>query len=407
MDDAGQRKVNRLRDRSVRTVKPKAKIRDYRDENGLLLRVRPNGRKQWIWRGTIRGSGKESMFGLGTPDYVTLAEARDTARTYRRLARQGRDPRGSRSQGITFLEAAHRKHAELAPTFKSAKASTQWISRIERICGPVFGSRPISDVSPADVRKAFLAVWQQTPDAASRARQATQKVFEWAIASDLRLDNPATLERLALPAQATVEKHHPSLPYDKMPGFLTQLREASAKETTKQCFEFLILTATRSSEARGARWEEVDFDTQTWTIPGGRTGRMKGRNPPDHIVPLSDAAMAILKKFAKDTARAKGLIFVGSGDKLLSENAFSPMLNSLGLKGKATLHGMRASFKTWATNEGANERDVAEFCLAHQVESKVERAYLRETMFEQRIELMQRWADFIHSDTDTSKKNNN
>ncbi len=394
----GRRLTNRLSAASIK-AKPGPKIQDRRDGNGLILRTHPNGRKQWIWRGTVRGTGKETMFGLGSPDVVTLAEARAMAIDYTRRARQGRDPRNSRVTSITFLEAARRKHAEIAPTFKNAKASAQWIGRIERICGPVFGRRPIVEVTTGEIRSALLPVWSTTQEAALRTRQAIERVFDWAIASSLRDDNPATLARLALPAQIRTEKHHPSLSYSELPSFLVRLRGSSAELEIRLCLEFLITTATRSNEARGANWEEIDFDQSTWTVPGGWNGRMKGRgnNPPDHVVPLSEAALAVLARATALNPNKAGLIFpnLKKRRQKLSENAFAGVIKALGLKGKATPHGMRASFKTWAGHQGANESAVAEFCLAHQVESKVERAYMRGTMFESRKDLLQRWSDFL------------
>ena len=185
--------------------------------------------------------------------------------------------------------------------------------------------------------------------------------------------------------------HYAALPWREVPAFVRYLRGRAAMHATKLVFEFLILTATRSGEARGALWEEIDLERKLWTIPGVNpvTGRrMKSRET--HVVPLSDRAAEILQE-------ARGLhdgpiVFPGTKGQLLSDNTLSKLMRDTRIAG--TPHGFRSAFKDWAAEAGVRD-EVSEAALAHADPNGVRAAYRRTRFLDERVGLMQRWAKLV------------
>lgn len=229
-------------------------------------------------------------------------------------------------------------------------------------------------------------------------RGRIESVLDWASARGYRSGpNPARwkghLDKL-LPAPGRIAKtdHHRSLPYEDMPAFFAALRQQEGSGA--RAWEFAILTAARSGEARGATWEEFDLATGKWVIPGSR---MKAKK--EHRVALSAHAVALLKM--QQELRVSDFVFPSpKEDGMLSDMTLTAVLRRM--KVDAVPHGFRSTFRNWAAEATNYPREIAELALAHTVGSEVERAYMRSDLFEKRRALMQDWAYFV-SGTGTTR----
>ncbi len=221
-------------------------------------------------------------------------------------------------------------------------------------------------------------------------------IFEWCKAQGYCTgDNPTQGITKVLPKHRGEQQHHAALPYQAVPAFVGTLRTADANESIRLAFEFLILTAARTSEVLGATWAEIDLEAKTWTLAGVRmkTGR-------DHRVPLAPRAVKVLQR-AKVLSAGGPYIFPGrSTKKPLSNMAFFLLLRRL-KRDDTTTHGFRSSFRDWAAERTNVPRAVCEAALAHSLRDKTEAAYHRTDLFERRRELMTTWAAFA-----TAKKGN-
>jgi integrase len=240
------------------------------------------------------------------------------------------------------------------------------------------------------VLKALEPIWATKPETAGRVRGRVEAVLDWTTARGYRTgENPARwrghLDKL-LPARSKVRKvkHHPALRYAELPAFLAALREQQGAGA--RALEFTILTVARTNETIGARWPEVDFSGKVWTVPGER---MKAGR--EHRVPLSAAAVAILRRM--EDVREGDLVFPGDRRTALSNMAMLMLLRRMG-RGDLTVHGFRATFRTWGAECTSFPREVIEAALAHLVGDATEQAYQRGDMFEKRRRLMAAWADY-------------
>mgnify|MGYP001819018985 FL=1 len=320
---------------------------------GLFLLVKPSGSRSWVQRIVINKKRRE--LGLGSPPVVTLAMAREQALENKRLARTGRDPISERrkaKQILTFEEAARKTHIELSPTWKNAKDRAAFLSSLERYIFPRFGSLPLPDVASADVRQAILAARELAPGVARKLTYRVSSVFKWGIAEGMCTHNPSISQALALPRETRKTEHRKSLPYSQVPHCIETIKASKAWVSTKLALEFLILTASRSGEVRMARWEEIDLNTGTWTVPAERS---KQRRP--HRVPLSGRALAILAE-AQSQQDTSGLLFPSLNGKPLSDMTLSTLVKELGFN--ADVHGFRTSFRTWGQEQTDYPREVQE-----------------------------------------------
>ena len=358
----------------------------YWDEHGLVLRVKPSGYKQWIQRLFIHGKRRES--GLGPVRLVTLAEARDVALANRKAARAGGDPRRTRRRSIpTFEKAAARVFAMHRPNWTDRHAG-QWMATLRAYAFPRIGRKRVDHISPADVMGVLLPIWNEKHQTAKRVRQRIGTVMRWAIAQGYRVDNPAgDAIGAALPRPPRVQKHYKALPYGEVAGAIEAVLGSEARVTVKLGFEFLVLTACRSGEVRGACWAEIDLEGGVWTIPAER---MKSRR--EHRVPLSARAREILAG-AKAHAPRSELVFPSARGLVLPSFEFAGLLKALGIG--AVPHGLRSSFRDWAAERTDAPRAVMEAALAHAVRNRVEAAYARSDLFERRRVLMDDWAAYL------------
>jgi integrase len=363
----------------------------YADGHGLYLFVEENGAKRWIWRGIIKGRRRD--LGLGPIALVSLAEARAEALRIKTLVWKGGDPREERRRERktvpTFRKAAKEVHAAHAATFRNEKHKTQWLSSLEADVFPVFGDRTVDTIESADVLRALTPIWNSKPETARRLKQRIRVVLDWAKASGHRSgDNPVDGITLVLPRSKKEKNHHPALPYAKVPAFLPTVRAADATMATKLAFEFLILTAARTSEVLMARWDEMDLEAKTWTIPALR---MKAGR--EHRVPLSARCVELVES-AKTIADGGPFVFPGRSPKApLSNMAFLMLLRRVE-RTDITAHGFRSAFRDWAAEKSNAPRAVVEAALAHVVRDKTEAAYFRSDLFALRRKLMDNWARF-------------
>ena len=361
----------------------------YGDGNTLFLRVAPGGSKQWIQRLTILGKRRD--IGLGGCNWVTLAEARDAAYDNRRVARRGGDPLAEKRQAKvpTFRDAAQQTYETLRPRWRNEKVAANWMQQLERHAFKRLGDLPVNHLGREDILAVLTPIWTSKPETARRVRRCIRATLKWCQAHGFTNVNVAG-EAIdgALPRMAAVKAHFRALPYRELPAALQTIEASAASLSSKLALHFLILTAGRSGEVRGAVWSEVDFAEQVWRIPGER---MKAGA--EHRVPLPAPAIDILDR-AQQLGDGKTLVFPSPvrRNRPLSDATLTKVLRLTDLAGKATVHGFRSSFRDWCADTG-QPREIAEAALAHTV-GGVEGAYFRSDLFERRRALMDSWADF-------------
>jgi integrase len=361
----------------------------YSDGGCLYLAVEESGTKHWIMRLTIHG--KRHDIGLGGLSWRSLKEAREEAARLRKIARNDGDPLAERRKEMivvpTFEAAAREVHGTHAQTMKNAKCVAQWLGRLESYAFPAIGSQRVDKIESKDILAVLTPIWIEKPETARRVRQLMTRVFQYAKAKGWRSgDNPVEGITRVLPKHNTKEEHFAALHYADVPAFIQSLQAVNISLAIKLGFEFLILTAARTSEVLLAAWNEIDFESKTWTAPAEHM-KMKV----EHRVPLSGRCLEILQAAKEFNGE---YIFPGRLDgKPLSNMAFLMTLRRLD-RTDCTAHGFRSSFRNWAEEKTTMQRSVVEAALAHQVENKVEAAYLRTDLFEKRRDLMNRWAAF-------------
>ena len=360
----------------------------YCDGQGLYLDVRPTGSRGWIQRLTIRG--RRAEIGLGGFPLVSLKEAREKAFANRKLAREGGDPRAGKRESVampTFADATRTVWKQLRPGWRSARHARLWLGSLEHHAFPRIGEMPIAEVTSADVIGILAPIWHEKASTARKLRQRIRAVLEWAVAMDLRPDNPCDRIGPVLGAQGKVVRHMRALPHRKVAAALRSVQASNARPVLKLAFEFLVLTATRSGEVRRAAWTEIDREEGVWTIPARRT---KGNR--EHRVPLSRRALEILKE-VRSVGGVGPFVFPSVRGKPVGNTAMAELLRRLGIA--AVPHGFRSSFRDWAAEETDHPREVAEAALAHKVRNPIEAAYRRTDLFERRRRLMDDWADYL------------
>ena len=327
--------------------------------------------------------------GLGPYPIINLAEAREQALHNRRVVAQGGDPRDKPRSVPNFAEAVDAVIEIHAKAWKSGgKSEGQWRASLNTYVLPELGDRPVNQIQPRDVMRVLLPIWNDKPETARRVRQRIGAVMKWAVAQGYRNDNPAgDAIGAALPSNSAPQRHFRALPHSEVGKALQQVRDSRAHTATALCFEFITLCAVRSGEARHACWEEIDFDTATWTIPANR---MKAKRT--HRVPLSKQAGHVLTK-ARQLSDDSGLVFPSPIGRVLNPSTLSKLCRELGVG--CVPHGMRSSFRDYCAELSDAPREVCELALAHVNSDRVEAAYRRTDLFDRRRELMQAWADYL------------
>ncbi len=368
---------------------------------GLLLQVTRTGARSWILRTTV--GTKRRDIGLGALSEVPLAKAREKAKELKEQIQQGIDPISHRkatraaliaeqAKEITFDECAKRYIDSIEPQFSNDRQAAQWRSSLAQYASPVIGKLTVGAIDLALVQKVLNPIWTEKTETATRVRARMEAVLAWATVSGYRRgDNPArwkdNLDKImAKPEKLKKRKNFAALPWREAAAFMTKLRQR--KGVAPKALEFLILTAVRSGEVRGAKWDEIDFDNKLWTIPAER---MKARE--EHIVPLCSDAIKLLR----DLPRGKPDDYIFPGErkaKCLSDTGLSLPLKALGVA--VTVHGFRSTFRDWCAESTNYPNIVAEKALAHTIPNAVERAYRRGELIEKRTKLMTDWCKYLN-----------
>jgi integrase len=390
------RQYERLTARQIATITAPGM---HADGGGLYLRVDKSGSKAWVMRYAFQG--KRHDLGLGPVRLVSLADARRKAADLARQRLDGADPllerrakrdveTVQRAKTITFREAADKYiDAQAAGWRTGSGQAEQWQSSLTAYAYPVLGTLPVAMIDLPLVLRVIEPIWTTKAETASRVRARIENVLGWATTHGYRTgDNPARwsghLENL-LPSRSKVAavEHHAALPYVEIGAFMASLRER--EDPAARALEFLVLTAARSGEALGARWSEIEMAARKWTVPGAR---MKGGR--EHVVPLSDAALACIGEPGEPNA----LVFPGArAGRAARKAVFYRLMEALG-HADVTVHGFRSTFRDWAGDRTAFPREIVEAALAHLVGNAVEQAYRRGSALDQRRRLMEQWAAY-------------
>lgn len=392
-----------ITDTKARNIKPDAPAIPHGGITGLtLIPSTTKGHGKWVLRYVSPTTGKRRNAGLGSYPDVSISEVGKRAATMRTTLTEGKDPleekhkTESMPSTPTFREAATTLHESLLPGWKNPKHGQQWINTLTTYAFPTLGNKLLDEIQPSDVADALKPIWLDKPETASRLKQRIRTVMSWGWAHGHCQSNPVDVVEHLLaqqPGKAIRTQHHPATPWRDIPKFVrTHLQPGKTADATKSLLEFLILTACRSGEVRGANWSEIDFESATWVIPANR---MKAKLP--HRVPLSPRALQILEA---QKGQHEALVFPSIRDQVeLSDMALTSLLRRLKAHSDtpgrtATAHGFRSSFRDWCS-ENAYSRDLAERALAHTVQNKVEAAYHRTDLLEQRRVMMDAWAEFV------------
>jgi integrase len=287
-------------------VRKEQKPGRYADGNGLYLVVDPSGARRWLLRLVIEGRRRD--LGLGSASLVPLSEAREKALAYRKTARQGGDPVRERKQASslapTFSKAAESVHKSRAPGFKNAKHSAQWISTLRTYANPTIGELRIDLIATPDIHRLIGPIWLAKPETARRVLQRIAAVFDWAKAAGYRSgENPVDGVKQGLAKQSSGKKHHNAMPFSEVPAFVANLRAADGFVASHLLLEFLVLTAVRTGEVLGAKWDEIDLVAAVWTIPAER---MKAKR--EHRVPLIARSRLLSQRWSSPAKSKKAIL---------------------------------------------------------------------------------------------------
>jgi integrase len=385
----------------------------HADGGGLYLAISKDGateRRRWVF--LFRRQGKLKEMGLGSAASVSLAQARELAAKWRAEIAAGRNPMDSRAAERraqkavpTFGEVAAELHAAKSHGWRNLKVRQQWMSPLQRYATRLI-AMPVNEIATEHVLAVLEPIWSAKPETASRVRSRIEAVIDAARVRGLIARNEANparwrghLSHLLPKRRKLTRGHHAAMCYRDVPAFIGRLRER--EPVAALALEFLILTAARTNEVLGARWDEIDTEARVWRVPADRT---KGGR--EHRVPLTDRALEILATMQQ--ARTGELVFPsakpGRGlrasrattDRPLSAMAMQMLLRRMKVHG-VTVHGFRSSFRDWAGDATHFPRELAEAALAHVAGDETERAYRRGDALERRRELMNAWSTFCGS----------
>lgn len=367
---------------------------------GLALQVTPTGARSWTLRIKV-GSNRHDI-GLGSYPGTSLAQARQKAGEIRQQIADGRDPlrerreaqeqrRAEQAAALTFRDATERLIAKKAPEWKNSKSEAQWRSSLEAYAYPTIGDLDVRIINQQHIENILEPIWNTRTETATRVRSRIESVLDWCIAGKYRKeDNPARWrglldKRLANPKKIKKVEHHPAVPLDQVADFREALKAMPGMAA--RALEFALLTATRSGEIRGAVWSEIDLKNEVWIIP---ESRMKAGK--EHRVPLSTQASELLRALPR--LEGSEYVFPAPRGGAFSDMSLLAVMRRMGRS--EVPHGLRSSFRDWASERTTFPRELAEMALAHVVKG-VEGSYRRGDMLERRRSMMQAWADFTQT----------
>jgi integrase len=396
------RLLNRLTSREVESAKDGWKA----DGGGLYLRVSDSGtRRRWIYRFTRDGKATEIGLGSAAKNAVTLAHAREKRDEHSAMVDKGLNPLAERRHNQT-KEASRKTFAEVAEAYIGREASGWSASSLRQwqrsLLGDNAAAKPIADlyvdeIAIADVRRVVQPLVDQGfKDTARRTQNRIEKVLNYAVEQGWRPEDKRSAWSSVAGKRNKRDKqnHHLAVGWADLPDVIERIRASDSMGA--RAFLFMILTATRVSEACEARWSEISFDKAVWLIPAER---MKAGVK--HDIPLSRQALAVLAELKTHRTRSP-FVFPGYDAREGKTRAIGRMAVWMLCKrvtdGKSTPHGFRSTFRDWC-GESGKPREHAERAIAHKFGSTVEASYARSTLLELRRPLMQDWADCACGDT--------
>jgi integrase len=379
--------------------------------SGLYLSINPAGARSWILRTKV--GSRRSDIGLGSYPSISLAMAHEKATATKEVIKQGVDPVADKKQRRNLVEWTFERCAAdyiklHRQGWTNAKHAQQWENTLATYAFPVIGAKHVSQITVGDVLAVIEPHWTRTNDTMVKVRNRIELVLAWAAARGYRSrENPAAWRgnldaALPKPSKVNGREHHPSLPYAQVHDFLLHLR--TVEGTSAKCLEFLIMTGVRSVEARGAKWDEFDFDNAVWTIPAERMKKKR-----EHRIPLSDAALGFLRSIP--VFQGNDFVFQGRAGQALSDTALNMTIKRmhkakvlLGESGYldpklenriAVVHGFRSTFVVWAAERTNHSYELREIALSHKFGNETQAAYQRGDLFERRRSLMNDWSHYL------------
>lgn len=388
---------NQLTATALRNLKPRDK--DYRvaDGEGLYIQVSTKGSK--LWRLRYFYNRKEKMLTLGRYPDVSLQAAREGRDDARSLLASGTDPSLNRKKIQAQAAAQDSTLYKVANDWLdhnrgrwSARHAQTIESRLKKHVFPPFGSLPLADITGPMILQICRNIEGGNPsNMAQRIRQYLSAIFCYGIASGLTDDDPAAkIGSVLLPVSK--KSHHPAiLEIDNLRAMFTCVEAYPGRPVVKLCFRMLAITAARSVEVRGMRWDEINLDEGIWHIPAARMKMSR-----DHIIPLSRQAMEIIKAVHPFTGRSELVFEGGAGkNKPLSDMTLSSRIKRSEFSGQHVPHGFRASFSSLMNERFPHYRDIIDQMLAHETRGSVEASYNRSRHAETKREIAQTWADLL------------
>ncbi|QCE35275.1 DUF4102 domain-containing protein [Acetobacteraceae bacterium] len=381
----------------------------YGDGDGLYLRVARSGKyRTWSFRFKSPKVDRLREYNIGNFQYFSLNEARKKAEKLRKMLERGIDPAELRTPTlpenrsapylVTFEDAARSYIQNVkAPELKDRKGVKTWISSLEMHVFPYIGSVPVSLVEEEEVLSVLKPIWSDITETATRIRMRIEKILDYARAEKWRKEkseNPARwvgILQYRLPNPAPIlrrkKTHFYALKAKTIPGTMVGLESSSGK--VAKMVRFLILTGGRSIEIREAVWEEIDLEEKIWTIPKERMKATK-----DHIVPLCEAALNILKEFYP-LDNGRGLIFRNQRGNAYTDKAMSKALKIASNDKKATIHGLRSTMWDWCAENKVGSYHAIQQTFAHTAISASDAAYFRSDLLNERKALINAWENFV------------
>ncbi len=370
------RLIQQLTEAKIRTL---TKIGLHHDGARLYLQIRPGGARSWIYRFSLNGRTRD--MGLGALADVSLVKAREKAGAARALVNDGIDPiEHTRTQAIipaapkrnsspTFEEVAESYMADRLKRLRSEVHRHQWRQTLQDYAYPIIGKMPVNEIETNDVLAVLRPIWEGRCETAARLRGRIERILARATVEGHRSGaNPAMWRghlQEALPSRSEVQpvRHFRAMDFQGVPAFMVELGRIDTVGAAS--LRFLILTAARTGEVIGARWNEIDWNERTWTVPATRA--KTGRN---HVVPLSTGALAVLRGMEPLQGSANDFIFPGRKGAGQSCMTMLALLQRR-MNRAATAHGFRSAFRDWCGDEGDVPRDLAEASLAHVLETQL------------------------------------
>jgi integrase len=343
--------------------------------------------------------------GLGSYPDVSLSDARQLSFNNKQLLSKKIDPIDDKNRVEVLRQQQNKKFSDIAdlyirtkkmPEWTNDKSYTSWKNTLNTYAAPILDSKPIVDINRDDIIAVLLPIWRKKTETARRIQQRLFLIFAFAkIRGWYNNDNPASWkEHLSLvlpdPYKIRKVKHHPSLPYSQINVFYKQLSEFDL--FSAYALRMVILTVARTSEVIKSKFEEFDLEKRIWTLP---YYNMKARR--EHKIPLSNEALSIIR-FLRRKHNHEHVFTNLVTDKHISDGAMLYILKSRFRDLKITTHGFRSTFRDWAEETGLYQHNAIEFCLAHELPNKVEKAYLRSDLIEQRKIIMNDWGKYIMSE---------